>query len=397
MSCLSEDRQLLTSFLRDIAEWRPPSTIDLEVLEQRLPGEETEESVDERKGLPDGWIHDGDSWSLLIESKIGLALTSDQLRRHLSTARRRGFEDVHLLAIVVSPPDEPLPADVSLVEWRQVYRWLQHHVATSRWAELASEYMNIVERKMTDEGSFTEGSLTEFTGFRFGPKHPYSYGEGKRLLRLAMEELRKDQRLQTEIGMDPNLPGRHAITGTHGDLVWDFLQLRDARGAKKFTRFPHLNLVIRRDFVAANLVLPNAMQPTLKKRLTDLKPRQFTNLLCAIEKNSRPLAKRFNAIPAAVCLHRHFRGQKVGILDARLEFDLRTLSSTGESGPVKACDAWGEAARAGLMQRGINYELSIGARVFHEDEGPLWDAETALEFAREAWLTCVPMREVLFG
>lgn len=53
------------------------------------------------------------------------------------------------------------------------------------------------------------------------------------MLRLAMEELWGNARLHTELGMEPKLPGRLAITGRRGQGVWDFLQLPDAKQAKK--------------------------------------------------------------------------------------------------------------------------------------------------------------------
>ena len=41
-----------------------------------------------------------------------------------------------------------------------------------------------------------------------------------------MTELRKDKSLQ-RLGMDPIAPGRSAITGRGGKVVWDFLSLAD--------------------------------------------------------------------------------------------------------------------------------------------------------------------------
>lgn len=61
---LSEDRWLLKRFLKKIARVVPPHTKHLEILEQQLPDEDVEYSEEEKesRGLPDAWIHDGESW-----------------------------------------------------------------------------------------------------------------------------------------------------------------------------------------------------------------------------------------------------------------------------------------------------------------------------------------------
>ena len=45
-----------------------------------------------------------------------------------------------------------------------------------------------------------------FDGFRFSADNPYTYGEAKRLLNLAMTELRKDKSLQP-LGYGPHCSG----------------------------------------------------------------------------------------------------------------------------------------------------------------------------------------------
>jgi hypothetical protein len=79
---------------------------NLDIVEQQLPGEEGVENEEEaeRRGLPDAWIHDEDSWALIIESKIQAPLSRSQLDRHRRTAERRGFSDINLVAFVPQPP-----------------------------------------------------------------------------------------------------------------------------------------------------------------------------------------------------------------------------------------------------------------------------------------------------
>ena len=75
-----------------MADIKPPREAKLVVQEQTLPGDpaSTEDELP-KLGIPDLCIHDGDSWCVIVESKLALTLDRNQLRRHLRTARRRGF------------------------------------------------------------------------------------------------------------------------------------------------------------------------------------------------------------------------------------------------------------------------------------------------------------------
>src|SRR5712672_1545921 len=85
LASLEADPRLLRDFIRwAVPESRPRGR--LSVLEQALPGAPEDVSgteEDERKGLPDGWIHDREGWALLLESKVAAAPDSDQIRRQL--------------------------------------------------------------------------------------------------------------------------------------------------------------------------------------------------------------------------------------------------------------------------------------------------------------------------
>ncbi len=108
VSALAEDKRLLRHFVRWVTGSAPPKNLLID--EQSLPGDpEIPESESEKRGLPDAWIHDDESWSLLIESKVSSPLKNDQLKRHLRTAERRGYGDIQLLAIDVWEPKRALP------------------------------------------------------------------------------------------------------------------------------------------------------------------------------------------------------------------------------------------------------------------------------------------------
>ena len=242
--CLNEDRRLLREFMRWIGIAPPVATTRLLIVEQGLPGDrpESEEDAD-RKGLPDIVIHDGEEWCLLIESKVQAALTEDQLSRHERTLRRRGFR--RITRLVLTKADVTARRSLA-VRWSGLYEWLAAAPVRSEWGDRLRAYLRAAEVRLTREAYLMEGTLTMFDGFQFSAEDPYTYGEAKRLLKLAMAELRKDRKLRA-LGMDSGSSGRTAITGKGGSAVWDFLPLKDRPRHAAFTDYPHLTLAVHAD------------------------------------------------------------------------------------------------------------------------------------------------------
>jgi hypothetical protein len=71
------------------------------------------------------------------------------------------------------------------------------------WAARAADYLEVAEAKLIDSEQFEEGTLTQFSGFPFGRDHPFTYLEGKRVLGLAVGELRGRRDLRDRLGMNP--------------------------------------------------------------------------------------------------------------------------------------------------------------------------------------------------
>ena len=67
------------------------------------------------------------------------------------------------------------------------------------WGDRTAKYLEIVEAKLIDAEQFVEGTLTKFSGFPFGHDHPYTYLEGKRVLALALSELKQRHDLRSQI------------------------------------------------------------------------------------------------------------------------------------------------------------------------------------------------------
>jgi hypothetical protein len=328
--CLNEDSALLRGFLEWAGVTAP--TRGLMVAEQSLPGDspETEEEA-ERKGLPDIIVHDGATWCLVMESKVEAALTEKQLRRHYNTLRRRGFKQIRCLALTKA--GVRVPRDTIGRTWPGLYEWLGTTRRGSGWSERLRSYLRAAEVRLAREGYLTEGTLTMFDGFPFSDENPYTYGEGKRLLKLAIAELRRDRALAA-LGMDRVAAGRSAITGRGKSWVWDFLSLVDRPRRGLFTTYPHLTLSVTATHVEVAITIPNGVVRSVRNSLAELGTAGLAALNGEIIRRAEGLRAR-GAWVQAYALQRHYLGQKSSaITDAEMRFKLET-SQRHRMGPIK--------------------------------------------------------------
>ena len=390
MTAINEDRKLLGLFLRELVKVKAPvNPRKLSVLEQRFPGErEPREEELERRGIPDGWIFDEEGWCLFIESKVLSKLRADQIRSHRRTAERLGFQSITAMAVVPRLPPS-LPANTVLLEWRTVYAWLRRHSAHSAWAARAADYLELAEAKLIDTEKFKEGSLTMFAGFPFGRERPFTYLEGKRVLGLALDELRNRRDLIARLGMNPKGPRRPAITGRQGDAVWDFLSLSERGGS--FTRYPHLTLNVTSQAIEAMVTVPNAVNSVMRRNLKQLSEAGFQALVKEVIDNLQPLLRDHKgATPWFRGVQRRYPSQKATpYIDAKIEFDLRT--AVPSSGAPKTQPRWLSAAYASFVNKeGSNYQMQMGV-VFRYEQCPELRQADAIELIVAAWLACRPL------
>jgi hypothetical protein len=393
MTALDQDRVLLASFLEELVKVRSPGNVKkLLVLEQRYPGEaELREDDLDRRGIPDGWIYDEEAgWCVFIETKATAPLRALQVRSHRLTASRRGFRFAKPV-VIIPRRSIKMPDDVAVLEWRSVYVWLRNHAATSPWAVRAAEYLEIAEEKLIQEKRLVEGTLTMFAGFPFDFEHPYTYLEGKRLLKLAREDLRSRRRLQKTLGMNPSVSGRSAITGSRSDAVWDFLSLSSAADAGQFTKYPHLTLGILAQSIEAMVTVPNGVNTKLRRNIRTLGEDGFQQIAAGIVANAKPLLRAHKGMTP------WFRGQQrrypsqrsQAFTDARIEFDLRTSMLNG--GEPKWQPNWLSAAYNSFAdKKGSNYQIQLGF-VFRYDRCPELKRPDVLDLIEEAWLACKPL------
>jgi hypothetical protein len=395
MTAINEDRELLGLFLRELVEVQPPIAPHhrLSVLEQQYPGEDEPDEDDlERRGIPDGWIYNDDGWCVFIEVKVFAKLSSNQISAHRRTAERRDFQNITAVAIAPSFPSS-LPDDTKPIKWKDVYAWLRRHSAHP-WAARTAEYLEIIEAKMIDKNKFMQGTLTKFAGFRFKDE-PFTYLKGKHALRLAITELKNSRDLIEQLGMNPNVKARGAITGRHSDSVWDVLSLSNSTDSDNFTNYPHLTLNVRSTGVEAMVTVPHKVNASVWRKLDDLHEAGFSDLVTVILDRMKPFLRKHNgAAPWCRGIQRRYPSRKaIPYVDAKIEFDLRTAISSG--GAPKMQPTWLSAAYASFVQkRGSNYQIQIGVK-FDYRLCPELQETDAINMIVEAWLSCKPLLDLV--
>lgn len=401
LTCLSMDSRVLRRFVL-WANCDAPPAARLEVLEQSLPGRELDVSEEdaERRGLPDGCITDGAGWGLLIESKFAAAVSADQLCRHLRTAARHGLDKPILLLLTVGEVKQWLPAEVTVRRWSEVYSWLIRERSRSVWARLAAEYLEVAEARGVEQEYLQEGALTVFTGIPFRLKDPYTYSQAKRLLGLLLEELRKDKRLQRELGADPESKGRGAITGRTAQGVWDFISLKSSARSQVFTRHPHLTVGIRDSRLEVYVTIPNGVAAHVRRGILGESLEDFEALIGKVTGLLGAALRRYpGATPMIVVVQRRYPTQRSpAIIDANLRFDPRTAfpDSRRVARGVKLQPQWLSVTYGLLKNRQSNLQFQIGADFSYEQCQVVATAGVR-EAAVEVWLACKPLLEAVRG
>ena len=381
-TCLHEDRQFLEAFLEWSGASPPKNASAVKVVEQRIPMALSQED-DSPRGLPDIWLYDEDHWCLLVESKLNSTLAQDQLDRHVRTARRAGFTSLDLLTLTVGGSAVEAAIRPNSKRWTDLYAFAVNHQGS--WPSRLVEYMEIAESRWTEEG-IMKGTITSFEGIRFDKEHPYNYFQAKRLLNLLVAELRARTDLLA-LGMNPSGSGRPGITDS-GISVWDYIPLQGL-GDEHFTSYPHLTVGLHLNHVNATITTPNGVRREVWNHLVDLGPRGFGEVLSKLAHNlNRELAAVAGARPTLSLLQRHYPSQRaVPVVDATLDFDLRTIAGDEQVG-VKFQDGWAKAAFEALASRSSNLQLAVGAQLPYKAE-PVRE-KTVVDLIARTWIACQP-------
>lgn len=366
MVTLANDRRLIQPFLKMAGTKKVPALKNIQLGLQRVPGQVIDSNKEGQEGLPDGCFFDQDGWALIIEAKVQAGISVNQLQRHRKISARYGYDQPHVVLLSIDNP-KSLPDWVTHLEWKKLYGWFTRQKAKSPWARHFVEYMHIFEAKMIAMDYKIRGTLTMFDGFKFSDTEPYTYAEGKRLIRLVGEELRKNKILIKSLGLDINAKGRTAITRGDNGSVWDFLPLKIFKG-KPFTTMIHPTIVIRPIEASIALTIPNGMgniRNILRNKGFDI----FVQILEQIEENLRPIIVKLNkAKPKIYVEQRHYKSQRSHPeTDGKIEVDLRTILNSAKGLPTYQ-PGWLECIYNLLTNKRSNMQWGIQLHCPHEEK-----------------------------
>jgi hypothetical protein len=391
MTALHLDRDLLQSFFRKVIGVKLPcATSKLKLLTQSSPGlSEQSEENEEQRGIPDGWIYsEEEEWCIIIEIKVTAAFDSQQIKRHIKTAEKK-FKTVIAVAILPITPSSRVDG-ITILQWSNVYEWLvDQSNGRDNWASHAARFIEVLEGQRIQEGKLVDGNLTTFVGFPFSKEDTYSSREARRLMGLAVRELRDHTLLK---GLLSNDEKNSQIRNTE-DGAWTTLNLKEFVAERDFTKVPHLTLSISKACVDAMLTLPNNMQGPLRKNLRNLGEGGFQNRIGDVVNG---MERMFQLSPNAVAFfrgqQRRYRGRrdKNPQMDALLEGDLRTALES-KSGP-KHQPVWLDAAYKAFVDKSdYNFEIQFGARFSFLTCGEELNSKKAIELIAHAWCSCIPI------
>ena len=241
-----------------------------------------------------------------------------------------------------------------------------------------------------------EGTITMFSGFHFSEDSPYTYREGRRLIKILGQEFRKKQPLIKQLGIDPEGKGRPAITKGDDGSVWDFIPLKKTGSSATFTSHPHATMVIRPNTAAVAVTIPNGIKGGVKTRLKNAGLVHFQNLLERIERNlHEPIGKVENSMPLIYLLQRHYTSQRSHPRrDGIIEVDLRTMVHHKDKG-FKHQSMWTEAIFNLLTNKRTNIQFGIEVRFPHAAK-PMQSAK-AIEVMADAWIAMRPIIDFVEG
>jgi len=384
---LTNDKGLILPFLHWLECANIPPLKNIHIGQQQSPGREAKVEKEGEYGIPDACFFDDDGWALVIESKVQDKIRIKQLRKHRKTAACYGYENARVVLIAVDHPSKSqiLP-NMHYVPWEKVYQWFVKHTKESDWARRFVEYMQVLEANMISQGYDIRGTLTMFSGFNFDEEHPYTYHEGKRLIRLMGQEFRKNKRLVKELGLDPKGKGKKGIN--KDEKIWDIIPSKKAKG-KAFTAYPHATIFMSSKEAGVAITIPNGLKGGMIRRLNNFGIDKFGKLLAGIEENLRECIKQSPGTkPIIYILQRQYRGQKSHVKNGRLEVDLRTLVKDEKTG-LEHQPMWLEAIYDILTHKRTNLQLGIEVRFPYSAKA--MQSAKALDVMADAWIAMKPM------
>ncbi len=363
ITMLSCEKKLIKPFLRWLKVEDIPPLKSFGIGQQSFPGEVAADEEKTDESLPDAYICDEEDWIVIFESKVQSGVSINQLNRHLAKAERRGFDKSTLILITVDRCSKKMPENVVNILWKDVYRWMSSpKYRDSFWVQKFLDYMQIFETKMLANNYEVRGTITMFTGFHFDKDNPYTYREGKRLIKLLRHEFLNNKTLVKELGIDCECQGRCAITKGRYESVWDYISQKKY-STLNFTSSPHVSFGLRQELVTVSITVPNGLKGGIKKRVKEGGIEGFRNAIENVCKNLKELTDLDEGIQPIISLEqRHYKSQRSNsVNDGIIDVDLRAIIGDADSS-VKYQPMWLEAIYNILCNKETNIQLSMQVR-----------------------------------
>lgn len=239
-----------------------------------------------------------------------------------------------------------------------------------------------------------EGNLTKFCGIPFTADNPYNYFEAKRILGLAMSDLRKDKRLIRGLGLDASAPGRGAITDRGTSFVFD--KLRFKQTGSDFGTEPYLILALVQEDIRAQILIPNRLFVKKRKLLLS----SYDNFAALIREVTNEMESRLGDVdgykPIFTLIQRHYPSQRsIPIVDGKIEFDMRAeFEDLAAKTKVKYQPFWLPAVYSIFSNKKSNIYVGIGAK-FSYHYSPRVKSAAILDNVTDAWIATKPIVELI--
>ena len=398
ISCLNEDKKLLSSFLKKFCPKYFSDVSSLKIDQQTLPGTKSLQlSDDKKKGLPDGVIYN-DEKCLIIECKINDTLTEDQLNRHERTVKRKGFDNTFGLTITKDNISNINLKNWIHITWKQVYGWAYEEKSKSNWSNKLLDYLNVAENKMVEDEYLTEGSITEFNGIHFDNENEYSHLEAKRLLKLLMNKIKKNKTLARELNI--NLSGKSRGGIKKEIVLWDYLTFNYNSKVLSFTDEPHLTIAMGQQYVEGHLTIPHRIKGETKKNFYKLTWKEFNEIIYKIALNFKKFFGNSEGfMPHLYTSQRRYPSQSSpSIQDAVLDIDIRTAFAdlSSELKPTqKKQTEWLKAVFEINQNKKSNIQFGIGGK-FYFNKHTIVNNKDADQVLINAFLACKPLIKYLY-
>ena len=141
------------------------------------------------------------------------------------------------------------------------------------------------------------------------------------------------------------------------------------------------------------------MKAVFRNRLKCLTDDAFFDLLKDINRRLLDLRKiEVGISPKIIAIQRHYPSQRSpSIIDAKLEYDLRTISgdiSKNRKTPVKHQPEWWKATYDAYAKKKSNLQLQVGA-TFSYRECKFLKGKDTVDLFVETWVACKPVIDVM--